>query len=66
MERLFESFLEKIGEDKKREGLLKTPHRASEAYKFLTQGYTLSLEKIINDPLFRWDSDTIIMHGAQA
>jgi len=61
MEKLFESFLEKIGEDKNREGLLKTPYRASKAYKFLTNGYDMSLKEVINGAIFHCDSDDMII-----
>ena len=51
----YSSLLENIGENPKREGLLKTPERAAKALQYLTQGYDQDIEAIINNALF--DSD---------
>lgn len=61
MEKIFEAFIDEIGEDKEREGLLKTPHRAAKAYQFLTKGYDMSLEEVINDAVFACDSDDMVI-----
>lgn len=44
-----------IGEDPKREGLLKTPERIAKAIQFLTQGYTMDPHKILRSARFRQD-----------
>ncbi len=46
------TMLTSVGEDPEREGLLKTPKRVAEAMQFLTQGYSQSLEKIVNGAIF--------------
>jgi len=46
------SILKEVGEDPQREGLLKTPERASKAMQFLTHGYDLDAEEILKSALF--------------
>jgi len=49
MSNCYRSLLESVGENPMREGLLKTPQRASKALLFFTKGYTESLTgKIVN------------------
>jgi GTP cyclohydrolase I len=61
MEQSFLSLLEAIGEDPKREGLVRTPVRAARAFEFLTVGYRQSLEEIINNALFESEVSEIIL-----
>ncbi len=52
MEEHLESLLEQIGEDPKREGLLRTPHRVAKALEFLTSGYSQDINKVLNGAIF--------------
>jgi len=61
METEFASILSAIGEDAGREGLLKTPHRASEAMKFLTGGYKLNVENLLNKAVFEEKYDDMVV-----
>ncbi|CAK1356881.1 GTP cyclohydrolase 1 [Cercospora beticola] len=47
------TLLECVGENPDREGLLATPSRYAEALLFLTQGYRVDVESIVNKALFR-------------
>jgi GTP cyclohydrolase I len=61
MEQHFRKIIEEIGEDPKREGLLKTPHRAARAYEFLMQGYKKDIDVIVNGAIFTSDADEMII-----
>ena len=52
LQSLVERILNAIGEDPKREGLLKTPERVEKSLKFLTSGYDIDVEKLVNDALY--------------
>jgi GTP cyclohydrolase I len=57
----FSTIIESVGEDLKRDGLLKTPERAAKAFQFITRGYTQSLKEIINGALFDSDSNEMVI-----
>lgn len=50
-----------VGEDPDREGLLKTPHRAAEAMKFLTQGYKQNIDDLLNGAVFSESYDDMVV-----
>jgi len=53
--------LELLGEDPKREGLLKTPTRVAKALKFLTEGYNQDPKEILNQALFTTSNDEMVL-----
>ena len=52
LEEITKELLGLIGEDSKRQGLIKTPNRVAESWKFLSQGYHQNLDEIINEAIF--------------
>lgn len=61
MEEQIRFILKSIGEDPDREGLLKTPARVAEALTFLTRGYQMDPDKVINDAVFTEDYQEMIV-----
>ncbi|KAM7456575.1 hypothetical protein BLSTO_02669 [Blastocystis sp. subtype 1] len=57
----FRTILRCVGEDPDREGLKKTPMRAAQAMLFCCQGYTQSLEEVINHAVFEDAYDDMII-----
>ena len=53
--------LELIGEDPKREGLLKTPSRVAKAFDFLTEGYQQDPKEILSQALFSTSNDEMVL-----
>ena len=61
---LIESYrktLELIGEDPNREGLQKTPERVAKSLQFLTQGYDIDANAILNSAKFHEDVSEMII-----
>jgi len=61
IEKAVETILENIGEDPKREGLLKTPHRVAKSFEFLTKGYKENPKEILNQALFTTTNDEMVL-----
>lgn len=61
MENEFRKIIKQIGEDATRPGLLDTPERAAKAMEFLTLGYTLSLDQVVNGALFESDTNEMVV-----
>ncbi|MCS7023387.1 MAG: GTP cyclohydrolase I FolE [Bryobacteraceae bacterium] len=58
---LVRQILEELGEDPTREGLERTPLRADKALRFLTSGYSMNLDQIVNGALFRVKYDEMVV-----
>jgi len=63
-----EPFAEKIrevlaalGEDPRREGLVKTPERVEASIRFLTQGYWQTVEEVVGEAVFEEKHQSMIM-----
>lgn len=61
MKEHFSKIIAEIGEDLQRPGLVDTPQRAATAFQFLTSGYQLTLEEVVNDALFPSDANEMII-----
>ena len=61
MEEHIRFILKALGENPDREGLKKTPSRVAEALTFLTRGYRMDPDKIINDALFTEEYEEMIV-----
>lgn len=55
------SIIEKIGDDPKREGLLKTPKRVSSAFKELFAGYNMDVDEVLNGAFFKVDYKEMVI-----
>lgn len=57
----YEVILEEIGEDPKREGLLKTPERVAKAMQYLTHGYETDPSEILKSAMFAEDYSQMVL-----
>ena len=57
----YRSSLQLLGEDPDREGLLQTPERLAKAMQFLTQGYGIDANAILNSAKFHEDVSEMII-----
>ena len=58
---IYRETLQLLGEDPKREGLLKTPERVAKAMQYLTQGYQLDAKAILDSAKFHEDVSEMIV-----
>ncbi|MDR3712910.1 MAG: GTP cyclohydrolase I FolE [Puia sp.] len=57
----YKECLSLLGEDPAREGLIRTPERVAKAMQFLTQGYGLDAQAILNSAKFHEDVSEMIL-----
>ncbi len=57
----FAQILLGVGEDVKREGIVKTPERAAKAIQFLTQGYDMDPKKILKGAMFKEEYNNMVL-----
>ncbi|MBI4246476.1 MAG: GTP cyclohydrolase I FolE [Candidatus Rokubacteria bacterium] len=59
--RLITQLLKELGEDVYREGLERTPERVDQALRYLTSGYRMRVEDVLNDALFVEEYDEMVV-----
>lgn len=57
----YQKIIEDLGEDSQREGLIKTPERASKAMQFLMQGYKQDPAEILKSALFNEEYSELVL-----
>lgn len=57
----YKALIDGIGENSNREGLLKTPERAAKALEFLTHGYTLNADSIVQQAIFQEEYSEMVI-----
>lgn len=58
---IYEDVLNLLGEDKERDGLIKTPERVAKALQFLTHGYDMDPDQILKGALFDEDYSEMVV-----
>jgi len=57
----YKEIIQDLGEDVDRDGLLKTPERASKAMQFLTQGYHQDAAEILKSAMFKEEYNDMVI-----
>jgi GTP cyclohydrolase I len=58
---LTRELLGRLGEDPQRDGLVRTPERVDEALRFLTSGYQMDIQRIVNGALYEVEYDAMVV-----
>ncbi|MEX2534118.1 MAG: GTP cyclohydrolase I FolE [Trueperaceae bacterium] len=63
---LLRDLIVSLGEDPTREGLLNTPARVERSWRFLTSGYGVEVEEVVNGALFAAEgSEMVVVKGIE-
>jgi GTP cyclohydrolase IA len=58
---LIRELLERLEEDSQRDGLVRTPERTDRALRFLTSGYRMDVDRIVNGALYEVKYDAMVV-----
>ena len=58
---LIRELLGRLGEDPRRDGLVRTPERVDKALRFLTSGYQMDIPRIVNGALYEVKYDAMVV-----
>jgi GTP cyclohydrolase I len=58
---MYKNLLVEVGEDVERVGLLRTPHRAAAAMEYLTSGYKMDIDVVLNGAIFEEKYDEMVI-----
>ncbi len=61
IERLVRDLLRELGEDPNREGLVDTPKRVAAAMTYLTSGYKIDIDELVNQAIFRQETTSMVV-----
>ncbi len=61
LKRNYEKVIDELGEDRNREGLLKTPERVAKSMQFLTQGYKQDPDAIMGQAIFHEEYSEMVI-----
>ena len=61
MKDLIEKLLMELGEDPSREGLQNTPERAEKSLRYLTSGYMVNIDELVNGALYNENYDEMVI-----
>ncbi len=61
IERLVRDLLKELGEDPNREGLVDTPKRVAAAMTYLTSGYKIDIDELVNQAIFKQETTSMVV-----